>query len=87
MTTQRINRRTFLKSSATIGAAATFCSPNILRARNLNEKLNIAMIGVGGRGRRNLGEFASENIVALCDVNENNLNAAAEQYPQSPQSD
>jgi predicted dehydrogenase len=54
-----------------------------LRARNLNEKLNIAMIGSGGRGRRNLAEFKSENIVALCDVNENNLNSAALKYSKA----
>jgi len=83
MTTKRFNRRSFLKTSATIGAAATLSAPNILRGRNLNEKLNIAMIGSGGRGRRNLAEFKSENIVALCDVNENNLNAAAQQFPKA----
>ncbi len=83
MTTKHFNRRSFLQTSATIGAAATLSAPNILRARNLNEKLNIAMIGSGGRGRRNLAEFKSENIVALCDVNENNLNAAARQFPKA----
>jgi len=83
MTSKRFNRRSFLQTSAAIGAAATLSAPNILRARNLNEKLNIAIIGSGGRGRRNLAEFKSENIVALCDVNENNLNAAAQQYPKA----
>ena len=83
MTTKRFNRRSFLQTSATIGAAAALSAPNILRGRNLNEKLNIAMIGSGGRGRRNLAEFKSENIVALCDVNENNLNAAARQFPKA----
>ena len=83
ITSNRFNRRSFLKTSATIGAAATLSAPNILRARNLNEKLNIAMIGSGGRGRRNLAEFKSENIVALCDVNENNLNSAALKYPKA----
>ena len=83
ITSKRFNRRSFLQTSAAIGAAATLSAPNILRARNLNEKLNIAMIGSGGRGRRNLAEFKSENIVALCDVNENNLNSAAQQYPKA----
>ena len=35
-----------------------------------NDKLNIAVIGVGGRGGSNLESVASENIVALCDVYE-----------------
>ena len=48
-----------------------------------NEKLNIAIIGAGGRGADDTNEVRSENIVALCDVNENNLNAAAAKYPQA----
>ena len=83
MITKHFNRRSFLKTSATIGAAATFSAPNILRAANLNEKLNIAMIGCGGRGSRNLREFESENIVALCDVNETNLKVAARRFPKA----
>ncbi len=83
MTRQHFDRRSFLQTSAAIGAAATISAPNILRARNLNEKLNIAIIGAGGRGQYNTGQFASENIVALCDVNENNLNAAAQKYPKA----
>jgi hypothetical protein len=35
------------------------------------------IIGAGGRGGSNLESVSSENIVALCDVNTNNLNAAA----------
>lgn len=81
--TGQINRRTFLAKSAVVAGSITFTAPNILRARNLNEKLNIAIIGSGGRGGSNLGSVSSENIVALCDVNENNLNAAAERYPQA----
>ena len=33
-----------------------------------NEKLNIAAVGIGGRGAQNLSGLLSENIVALCDV-------------------
>ncbi|MDP7017641.1 MAG: Gfo/Idh/MocA family oxidoreductase [Pirellulaceae bacterium] len=33
-----------------------------------NEKLNIALVGAGGRGAANLAAVASERIVALCDV-------------------
>jgi len=44
------NRRSFLKSSA-LFAGATLISPNLLSCQNPNSKLNIAVIGVGGRGR------------------------------------
>ena len=50
MTRQHFDRRSFLQTSAAIGAAATISAPNILRARNLNEKLNIAIIGAGFSG-------------------------------------
>lgn len=33
-----------------------------------NEKLNVAAVGIGGRGAQNLSGLLSENIVALCDV-------------------
>ena len=74
-------RRTFVKS--TLGAAAIgWAAPTIVRGQNLNEKLNIAVIGTGGRGRGNLNAVgANDNIVALCDVNEYNLNLAAEAFP------
>ena len=57
--------------------------PAIVRGRNLNEKLNIAMIGVGGRGAANLSEVASENIVALCDVYEPAVDRAAVHHPHA----
>ncbi len=64
-------------------AAGLFAAPGIVRGRNLNSKLNIAIIASGGRGGGNLSGVASENIVALCDVFEPNLAHAAQQYPQA----
>jgi hypothetical protein len=83
MAAQRINRRSFLQTSAAVGAAVGV--PSLLRGRGANEKLNIAMIGVGGRGRRNIDSFKSENIVALCDVNKRNLDSAARHFPKARQ--
>ena len=48
-----------------------------------NEKLNLAVIGVGGRGRKNLDSVSGENIAALCDCNEKELAAAAERFPEA----
>ena len=79
------SRRQFLKQTAAFTGAALFAAPSIVRGRNLNEKLNIAAIGVGGRGAANIRGVASENIVALCDVSEANLAKAAESYPQARQ--
>ncbi len=83
-----VSRRTFVKSSAAVAGASAFAAsslsaPAFLRARNLNDKLNIAVIGSGGRGGSNLRNVQSENIVALCDVNRKNLNSAAAKHPQA----
>jgi predicted dehydrogenase len=75
-------RRQFAKAvaGAALGAVA---APAIVRGRNLNEKLNIAMIGSGGRGAHNLKQFAAENIVALCDVYEPAVEKAAQEHSQA----
>src|SRR5262245_14396588 len=76
-------RRQFLSRAAAVGALSLAGAPAILRGRNLNEKLNIAIIGSGGRGAGNLQAVARENIVALCDVFEPNLNRAAAEHPSA----
>ena len=75
-----LTRRQFTRQLLfTTGALAA--APALLRGQNLNNKLNIAIIGTGGRGGGNMGSVASENIVALCDVNGKNLEAAAAKHP------
>ncbi|MGO9256667.1 MAG: Gfo/Idh/MocA family protein [Bryobacteraceae bacterium] len=52
--------------------------------KSLNEKLNIAVIGLGMRGPQILpGAAASENIVALCDVDDERAAPTFEQYPKA----
>jgi predicted dehydrogenase len=77
----RTNRRQFLGTTA--AGIAALGAPMFIRARNPNEKLNIAVIGCGGRGAANLGGVGGENIVALCDVNEGNLHKAASGRPEA----
>ena len=77
------SRRKFNQAAAVATGAAVFSAPNILRGQGLNDKLNIAVIGAGGRGGANLGGVRAENIVALCDVNQKNLNAAAARHPKA----
>lgn len=84
MSDNKMKRRDFLKQSAVIGAGLFVGKSGILRAGNSpNEKLNIAVIGVGGRGGSNLNNVQSENIVALCDVNGKNLGSAAKRFPDA----
>jgi predicted dehydrogenase len=55
----------------------------LARGQSPNEKLNIAIIGVGGRGRANTNSVRGENIVALCDVDKNTLAAGAKEFPKA----
>lgn len=78
-----ITRRSFLKSSAFAASAVTFGAPAILHAQNAGDRLRIAVIGTGGRGGGNLDAVSSEEIVALCDVNEASLAPAAAKFPKA----
>jgi predicted dehydrogenase len=64
----RVDRREFIKTSSLAAGALAFGAPAFLRGQNLNSKLNIACIGIGGKGRSDTDACAGENIVALCDV-------------------
>jgi predicted dehydrogenase len=76
-----VSRRSFNKVVAGAAGAAVLGFPAILRGQNLNSKVNIAMVACGGRGGANLQGVQSENIVALCDVNAKNVEAAAQGRP------
>jgi predicted dehydrogenase len=77
---RRINRRTFVRSGAAAGVALWAGAPVVL-AGPRTEKLNLALIGVGGRGAGNLRDVGHENIVALCDVDEANAAKARQAHP------
>ncbi len=79
---QQINRRSMLQTSALAGAGVWLGS-TATAADSPNEKLNIACIGVGGRGAANVGGVASQNIVALCDVDDSRAGKAYEQHPKA----
>jgi predicted dehydrogenase len=78
------NRRQFLKTTATI-SAGYWVAGGVAHAarRSPNEKLNIGITGVAGQGGANMGGVSSENIVALCDIDENNLAGAAKRFPKA----
>ncbi|MBN2133685.1 MAG: Gfo/Idh/MocA family oxidoreductase, partial [Sedimentisphaerales bacterium] len=78
-----MNRRTFLKSAAT-GAGLVILPSGVLSGANApSNKLNIAMIGTWGRADAHYGPMSSENIVALCDVDEKHLAHGAEKFPKA----
>lgn len=81
MARTKITRRRFVAA----GAALAIAAPNVLGAQDATNRLNIAMIGCGGRGGANLNGVASENIVALCDVNQAAVDNAAKRFPKARQ--
>jgi predicted dehydrogenase len=78
MMRRRLSRRSFLAA-----AGAAVIAPGFLRGRDASSKLNLAIIGCGGRGGSNLHSVASENIVVLCDVSAKALDLAARKYPDA----
>ncbi|MEW4527964.1 Gfo/Idh/MocA family oxidoreductase [Maioricimonas sp. JC845] len=83
----RLTRRGFLAHSAAATGAA-LAAPAILPAAAPSETVNLAFIGVGGRGGRNLKTMTSQghvdvNVVAICDVNGANLDRAAKMFPKA----
>ncbi len=81
----RITRREMLRNSALAGVGVWVSAGSVRgEGKSPNERLNIGIIGAGGRGGSNTGAVGrSENIAALCDVDENRLAKAAEKYPQA----
>jgi predicted dehydrogenase len=77
-----MNRRQFIRST-TLAAAAPliFTRTNLFGADAPNNKLNLALIGAHGRGEAHWDGIGGENIVALCDVDENHLALAAKRFP------
>ena len=75
----QIQRRRFLQASSGLVAGVPCLAAS--RVHGANERLNIGVIGVGGRGASDLAGVASENIVAICDVNQTTLDATAVKFP------
>jgi predicted dehydrogenase len=81
----RISRRSFIETATTL-PAITIVPRHVLGGAGWvapSDKLNLAGIGVGGRGADNLGELASENIVALCDVDDERAAPTYNRYPKA----
>ncbi len=85
MKSKKISRRGFMGAAAT--AAAFTVVPRYVLGGVGNtppsEKLNIAGIGVGGQGAGDLRAVASQNIVALCDVDWRHAGGSFRRYPDA----
>ncbi len=83
-----LSRRYFIRNAAVLGGSF-FILPRHVLGRGFiapSDKLNIAGIGVGGKGESDLFEFAKSpnvNIVALCDVDERMMTKSKERFPKA----
>jgi predicted dehydrogenase len=79
-----MNRRHFLTKSSLTTAGLTLLPSGIVRAQNgPNSKLNIALIGASGRGNAHHGWIAQENVVALCDIDDEHLAHGLKRFPKA----
>ncbi len=77
-----MQRREFLKSTFVTGVGLLILPGGARAGRNSpGNKLNIALIGTWGRGEAHFDAIGSENVVALCDVNEDHLAFGAKRFP------
>ena len=84
METKIVQRRQFLKSTAAAGIGLLILPSGTLSGANApSNKLNVALIGTWGRGAAHFGAISSENVVALCDVDENHIASAAKKFPKA----
>ena len=77
-------RRGFLRTAAAAGAGVVVrAHSGSSRTYAANERVNVALIGVGGRGKWYVDVMPQQaNVVALCDVNDSKAQAAYRTLPQ-----
>lgn len=90
MKNRDLTRRAFL-AAATTSAIVSACATRANTAQVVpgrispNDRLNIAAIGIGGMGRANIDACNAENIVALCDVDDDYASKTFTAYPKARQ--
>ena len=83
---KQVTRRDFMGATAAL-AAFSIVPRHVMAGSGQpapGDKLNIGCIGVGGmQGGNDVRSISSENIYALCDVDEKHLDAASAKYPKA----
>lgn len=80
----RLTRRRFLGTTAALGTGLAIVPARLVRGTTANERVNVALVGVGGRG----GWFVDtiprlEQVVAVCDVNEEKVAGAFRHWEEA----
>ena len=80
-TTPAFNRRRFVGAAGLV--AGRMITRPLFGADAPSNKLNVALIGVWGRGLAHYDSISEENVVALCDVNEKRFPDALKRFPNA----
>jgi predicted dehydrogenase len=81
----RLSRRTFIGQTGAVGAGFWVAGRQLGygQENSPNAKVNIACVGVDGRGAGHVDGLKGENLVALCDVDESRLDKQAAKFPKA----
>ena len=83
---KQISRRSFIKHVTAAGIAMPLILPRLSFAKSPNGRIQHAVIGATGQGGYDMAQIFSHgnvDIVALCDIDETNLQKAAALHPQA----
>ena len=80
-----LTRRDFIKRTSIATSTAALAFPYVGNVLGANDRVNVACIGVGGKGDSDSSDAAGcgGNIVALCDVDTNTLDHKSKQFPKA----
>lgn len=71
-----------MKAAMAAGVGCVVLPSGVLRGADApSNRLNVALVGAWGRAKAHFSSIASENVVALCDVNQDHLALAAKEFP------
>ena len=83
---EKISRKEFLGKTVLAAAGLTILPSHVISGLGYkapSDKLNVAGVGVGGRGFGVLRNMQDENIVALCDIDWGHSKRAFDAYPDA----
>lgn len=80
-----LTRRQFLSRTSAATGTAILAFPYVGRVLGANDQINVACIGVGGKGDSDSSDAGrcGGNILAICDVDKNTLDKKAKQFPKA----
>ena len=80
-----LTRRDFIKRTTIAAGATALAFPYVGNVLGANDRINVACIGVGGKGDSDSSDAArcGGNIVAICDVDTNTLDRKTKQFPDA----